>query len=90
MSGEKGEHDELGEPRWLFPSTDHFSQQPAPMTSRKPMLADGCRRQISDTGSVPWGGEGSGGRHRRGAGDPGSTGGAPGNAARRRRSPIFE
>lgn len=90
MQGEKKEQDELAEPRWLFPSTDHFSQQPASMTCRKPALAGGYRRQISDTGSVPWAGEGSGGWHRRGARNPGGTGGAPGNAVRKRRSPIFE
>lgn len=88
--GVKEEHDELAEPRCLSPCTDHFFQQPAPMAYRKPTLAGGYRRQISDTGSVPWAGEGSGGRHHRGAGDPGSTGGAPGNAVRKRCSPIFE
>lgn len=79
VQGEKEEHDELAEPRWLSPSTDHFSQQPAPIASRKPTLAGGYRRQISTPAA-------SRGQER---GAAGSTGAAPGNAVRKRRSPIF-
>lgn len=33
MQAEKEEHEELAEPRWLSPSTEHSSHQPAPLTS---------------------------------------------------------